>query len=157
MILMVILEFALIYNSFIWLGSKAAWLDGVLRLLSVLIILNIIRTSHHLSSDMIWILLITLFPVPGTAVYMLVGGNLLTSPTFRAIQKSTQDSTKYYHQDPSIIWEMQKAAPHMQGQFRYISDSTGFPVCKNHITAMAAMKRDAVVAMAAPATPMPSP
>ena len=48
---------------------------------AVLVVLGLVKYSVHLSQDVIWIIVILLFPVPGTVLYLLLGANILTSPT----------------------------------------------------------------------------
>ncbi|MCR5795041.1 MAG: cardiolipin synthase [Solobacterium sp.] len=131
MILAAILEILIIVSIFKWFGQQAGWIEGVLRLLSVVIVLMIIKNSRHLSSDMMWIVGIMLFPVPGTAVYLLLGANLLSSRTYRSIQVSTHKAKKYYQQNEDVLYELDNAAPHLKGQFRYISTDAGFPFYRN--------------------------
>ena len=54
----------------------AGWIEVVLHILSVFIVLHIIRTSQHLSSDLMWLVIIMLAPVAGTAVFLLLGANM---------------------------------------------------------------------------------
>ena len=131
LILAAVVEVLIIWAQFRWFGSVAAWIEMVLRVASVLIVLFIIKYSRHLSSDMMWILLIILLPVAGTAVYLLLASNLITSPTFRKLQKETADAKKYYHQDEKILKDVSEADRERRGQFRYISDSSGFPFYEN--------------------------
>lgn len=131
MIIMLILEIMLISQFFKWFGSQVAWIEGRLRIGSVLIILGIVNNSKHLSSDMLWILSIMISPVFGTAIYLLLGANLLSSKTFHNILISTLDAVKYYKQDPEVLEEAEKKAPEYSGQFRYISESAHFPLYRN--------------------------
>ena len=78
MIVTVLGEALLILALARWLGGMAGWIAGILRLIGVLIVLEIVRTSRHLASDLMWIFLIMLFPVFGTAFYLFIGANLLT-------------------------------------------------------------------------------
>ena len=107
------------------------WIDGLLRLFSVVIVLNIIRVSRHLSSDLMWILIIMLFPVPGTCVYLLLGANLITSQTVWNLVGSTRDAVRYYTQDIGVMREMEERDPALRGQFRYIAGSARFPFYRN--------------------------
>lgn len=66
-----LLEIAIYVSLFHLVREKAAWIEIVLHILSVIIVLHIIRTSKHLSSDMMWLVLIMLAPVPGTAIFLL--------------------------------------------------------------------------------------
>ena len=131
MVLMVLMEIILLAGLARNFAGHLAWIEGALRLFSVVIVLQIIRTSRHLSSDLMWILLIILFPVPGTFMYLFLGANLISSRTLWNLVKSTADSRRYYEQDPEILREMKLDAPALRGQFRYISDSAGFPFYRN--------------------------
>ena len=99
MVLMAILEILFVYSLVKWFNDQVAWIDGVLTLLSVVIVLMIIKDSRHLSSDMMWIVGIMLFPIPGTILYLLLGANMLSSKTFKSLKVSTDKAKKYYKQD----------------------------------------------------------
>ena len=131
MLVMVALEVLILLGIARWFGENAAWIETILHLLSLFVVLGIIKNSRHLSSDMIWILFIILFPVPGTAVYCFLGADMLLSRTFRNIMLTTAEAKKYYRQDPDILKEMEVYYPYHQGQFRYISRSAGFPFYRN--------------------------
>ena len=77
LVIIVLGEVGLYFTLFKWLTSSFVFVEALLHILSVLIILNIVRTSRHLSSDLMWILLIMLFPVFGTFVYVLMLLSLL--------------------------------------------------------------------------------
>ena len=134
MILMValgVIEFLLLYNVFHYFQSKAPWIEEALNLASAVIILLLVTRSKHLSSDMLWILLIVLMPVFGTAMYLFLSGNLFISGTFRSIQESTLDARKYFKQDPEVLEEMCNENPELKGQFRYLAESSKAPFYRN--------------------------
>lgn len=134
MIIMVILEAFLIYSLFKWFGEKTTWIEIILRILSVIIVIGIINNSKHLSADMLYVLLIMISPVFGTAFYLLMGANLLSSRTFHNIARSNVNTLKYIHQDDELMQEMKEIAPEYAGQFKYISTSTGSPFYRNFQT-----------------------
>ncbi len=131
MIIMVLLQAAIIVSIFRWFNENATWINTILSFLSVIIVLTIVRKSRHLSSELMWIILIMLFPLPGTAVYLLLGANLVISKTFANLIRSTSDAKKYYVQDPQVLAEAKAADPPLSGQFNYISESSGFPFYRN--------------------------
>ena len=104
MIIMIILEILLIASVFKWFGDQAAWIEIVLRILSVFIVLGIINNSKHLSADMLYILAIMISPVFGTAVYLLIRANLLTSSSLRSFVDSNFSSFKDFSSDHSTFW-----------------------------------------------------
>lgn len=85
LIIIVLGELGLYYFLFEWLTTSFVLVEVILHILSILIVLNIVRTSRHLSSDLMWIILIMLFPVFGTFVYVLMLLSLLFGKTFRNI------------------------------------------------------------------------
>ena len=131
MILMVILEVIVISFVFHWFHDLAGWIDIVLRVMSVLIILIIINHSRHLSSDLLWIVLIFLFPIPGTLIYLFLGADLISSRTFRSLKSTTEESEKYFLQDKAVEKDFDTAPGAIRGQFRYLSESSNFPFYRN--------------------------
>ncbi len=131
MIVVVIVEVFILLGISRWFGSVAGWVEGVLRLFGLLIVLYIIKNSKHLSSDMMWIVLIMLAPIPGAALYLFLAGDLHISKTFQSLVKTTEEAAKYYKQDPEVMKELEEKFPENKGQFRYISKSAGFPFYEN--------------------------
>ena len=131
MITMVIIEMAIVYGLFSWFDERFASVDMILRAFSIFIMIAIINNSRHLSSDMVWILLIFIMPVVGSFLFLLFGANLLTSRTFNSINKSTEDARGYYVQDEEVLDELIDTAPCLKGQFNYISKFAGFPFYRN--------------------------
>lgn len=125
-----ITEFLLVYAILKHFVGMAAWIEVALRILSVLIVLYIIRNSRHLSFDMIYVLIIVLFPVPGTLLYLVLGADLLTAGTLYKVIDETKKSEKYYVQDPEIMDEIKEKDKELFSQVRYIVNE-GFPVYRN--------------------------
>ena len=123
-------EVGLYFTLFKWLTSSFVFVEALLHILSVLIILNIVRTSRHLSSDLMWILLIMLFPVFGTFVYVLMLLSLLFGKTFRNIIQEQKKAFSYYIQDASIIDEIRKDNKDYVSQLAFLSEE-GFPFYHN--------------------------
>ena len=65
-----VMELLLFYFLFRYFNTKASWIEGILRGISVIVILEIINYSHHLSSDMLWIIMIMISPIFGTITYL---------------------------------------------------------------------------------------
>lgn len=123
-------EIVLYCNLFKWLTTSFVFIEIVLHILSILIVLNIVRTSRHLSSDLMWIILIMLFPVFGTFVYVLMLLSLLFGKTFRNIIKEQKKASSYYIQDESIIDEIRNDNPDYVSQLAFLHEE-GFPIYRN--------------------------
>ena len=133
MLVTILGEGLLIYALLHWLGGVAGWIAGVLRLIGILIVLNIVRTSRHLAADLMWIFLILLFPVFGTGFYLFLGANILTSKSIWRFWGAEKGSKKYYHEtdDEELIRRACEDFPAASGQIHYLSGHAGFPVYEN--------------------------
>ena len=124
----IVIEAYITIHIFRWFGENAAWLETLIRLISVIVVLMINKNSKHLSSDIIWIVIIVALPVPGTILYFALGANLITSDTYKSLQASTLDAQKYYVQNKTVYKEL---SDDYLGQVNYISKSAGFPFYRN--------------------------
>ncbi len=133
MVIAILCETLLIMALMNWLGQVAGGIAGILRLLGMFIVLSIVRTSKHLSSDLMWIFIIMLFPVFGTGLYIFLGANILTSKEMWKLINATRDSAKYYkdHDDKKIIDKATSEYPVCGGLFKYLSGHAGFTAYEN--------------------------
>lgn len=115
-----------------WLRDKLAWIEAVLHILGIIITIAILKNSRHLSTDILWILLINAFPIVGTILYIFLGADLFFSRTYRDIYNATEDSRRYYLQDETIMEELAQIDPYKHSQLEYISDYAGYPVYRNY-------------------------
>ncbi len=130
LVIAAIIEIVLVYTILQYFVGLAAWISVALRLLSVIILLSIVRNSRHLSSDLIYMIIIILFPVPGTLLYLVLGANLLTSKVLYKIVSETKRAEKYYVQDAAVLKEVEEKDPVHAGEVHYLINQ-GFPVYEN--------------------------
>jgi len=124
-------EVLILYGTFHFFTSYFAWIEAILRLASVVVVVNIVNSSRTLSTDMIWVLLIMLLPVPGTIIYLLLGADLFASKTVKSLNESDIASRKYLVQDENVLKEMESKMPYLKGDFYYISKSSAYPFYRN--------------------------
>ena len=124
-------QFFIQYSFVTWLHAKLSWIEAFLHLLAVIISLTIIKRSRHLSMDVVWILLINVFPVVGSILYLFLGADLVISKTYRDILSMTEEAARYYTQDPKVMDKVASDASSKKGQLSYISSSAGYPVYEN--------------------------
>ena len=121
----------ILLTLFIYLkfGEFISIIQVVYGLLSIIIVLMIIKYSKRLSSDLIWILLIMLFPLIGTLLYIILSNNMKRSKVLKSINENIENGQKYLIQDEFIKKEIDTKN---LGQLKYISEFAGFPVTKNN-------------------------
>ena len=128
---MVLGELALGVLLFNYLTSKFVFIEVFLHILAVIVVLNIIRTSKHLSSDITWIFLIILFPVPATFVFLLTYFNLFINRTFKSIVKEEKKAVTFLKQDDEVLEDLKNECPDYYQDFMFLKNSN-FPIYYNN-------------------------
>lgn len=127
----VALEILLTTAMYVFVREKLAAIEIIMRILSAALVLYIIRTSEHISFDLFWLIIIVLFPVPGTVASLLLDIGTHSSKTYKKIVNETQKASKYYLQDENILKDAEEKFELYRGQIRYLSENAGFPVYEN--------------------------
>ena len=131
LVFMVLGELALGVLLFNYLTSKFVFIEVFLHILAVIVVLNIIRTSKHLSSDITWIFLIILFPVPATFVFLLTYFNLFINRTFKSIIKEEKKAVTFLKQDDDVLEDLKSECIDYYQDFMFLKNSN-FPIYHNN-------------------------
>lgn len=91
--------------------------------LGVLLILALIKDSKNYSYTLPWIIIILMFPLIGTLMYIILVKSKNKSKILKSIIEHEKESKKYLIQDERIREEFKD-----NSRIRYISDFSGFPV-----------------------------
>lgn len=126
----VYLEYLVVSGILNYFMDQAAWIEGILRLLGTIVVLNIIRTSRHLSSDIMWILLIMVAPVAGIVIFFTLGANLITSKTALNIVKESRKADSLAQQDEAVMQKIRETISDKASQFQYLVNEK-YPVSFN--------------------------
>ena len=110
-------------------SEQFALIHLILMIMSALIILGIIKNSKNLSSKIPWIILISLFPILGTLLYLIIGHSLYRSKILRKISKSIEKSYGYLKQNKDVLNELKDSD--IYGQVKYITDYAKYPIYNN--------------------------
>ena len=111
----------------LYLTDHVALINVVYRIAGLLITLGLIRNSRSYSYTLPWIVIILVFPLIGTLLYIIIGYNKKRSRRLKSILKSEEKSSKYLIQDESIRKEINN-----NSRIRYITDYTNYPVTTNN-------------------------
>ena len=111
----------------LYLTDHVALINVVYRIVGLLITLGLIRNSRSYSYTLPWIVIILVFPLIGTLLYIIIGYNKKRSRRLKSILKSEEKSSKYLIQDESIRKEINN-----NSRIRYITDYTNYPVTTNN-------------------------
>lgn len=119
------LSISLLFN--LYLIEKLWIINGLYAILRILLVLGLIRNSKNYSYTLPWIIILLLFPLVGTLMYVIIGDNKKSSKVLKNIVASEKKSKKYLIQDERIRKEFQG-----NSRLCYISDFAGYPVTKNN-------------------------
>lgn len=131
LVFMVLGELALGVLLFNYLTSKFVFIEVFLHILAVIVVLNIIRTSKHLSSDITWIFLIILFPVPATFVFLMTYFNLFINRTFKSIVREEKKAVTFLKQDDEVLEDLKNECIDYYQDFMFLKNSN-FPIYYNN-------------------------
>ena len=98
-------------------------------ILSFLLVLEIVKNVRSISSNLPWIILILLFPVAGTMLYLFIGNDLHSSKILKKVNAEVKLSEKFYVKDEEIEKELDLKD---LDKLKYISRDANFPVSKNN-------------------------
>ncbi len=124
-----LLQLCLTLFVYLVLGKYIKIIGILYSILSIIIVLGIIKNSKRLSSDLPWIIIIMIFPLIGSLMYVIIGRNIHRSRLLKNINKSIEKSNKYLVQDPDILTEINAKE---YGDLKYITEFAHFPITKNN-------------------------
>lgn len=130
--IVILLELLLLYLLFQYFYTQTAWIETVLKIISVFIILGITNYSKHLSFDLFWMIMIVVSPVFGTTLYLLTGADLITNKTHKNLIDEAKKSEKYYHQNEQEYHDALALNDTYKGQIEYLVNGAHFPIYANH-------------------------
>lgn len=112
---------------YLFLGEHIGFIHVIYDILGLLLVFGLIRNSKNYSYTLPWIIILLLFPLIGTLLFLIIGNNKYKSELLKNIVKSENDSKKYLIQDKNIRKEIDN-----NSKIRYITDFAKYPVSKNN-------------------------
>ena len=92
-----------------------------------LLTLGLIKNSKNYSYTLPWIIILIMFPLIGSLLYIILGRNKKRSKTLKNIKQSEEESKKYLIQDKTIEYEIKN-----NSKIKFLTDYSGFPAYKNN-------------------------
>ncbi|MDO4615729.1 MAG: cardiolipin synthase, partial [Lachnospiraceae bacterium] len=127
----VLIELVFLLFLYFRLNNYFAWIELILRVLSIIVVLVIISFSRHLSSDLMWIVLIMLIPVGGTLIYLFLEVmEYFSSRTHAGLVREAEAAKTYFDQDEALLKEALEN-PDFTGHLNYLKHSAGYSVYRN--------------------------
>ena len=111
----------------IYLVEHVALISSFYSVLGFLLVVGLIKNSKSYSYTLPWIIIIIIFPLIGTILYVTIGRNKRKSKILKLITESEKGSKKYLVQDEFLRKEIEN-----NSKIKYLCDYTGYPVSKNN-------------------------
>ena len=99
----------------------------ILWIISVGIVLEIVTVNKNLTNKVPWIILIVLFPIVGSLLYITLGHNLYKSKVLKSIKSSIPKSQKYLKQNKEVLEKIKLRSESIYGQVKYLADYAKYP------------------------------
>lgn len=128
-ILSILIEFILSYKLMAYFYNEYYILQILITIISFLIVSNIVKNSKSIINDLLWIILILLFPLAGIFIYLMVKRSIKGSKLLKNIQKETKESLKYFQKDKEITAEINDKQKDI---LKYLNNFLNYPVSKNN-------------------------
>lgn len=123
----VILQIAITLLIYLFLIEKLWIINFIYGFLRIAIVVGLIKYSKNYAYTLPWIIIILLFPVVGTLLFIVIGQNKYSSKILKSITESEKKSKKYLIQDESVMKDYKD-----NSRLKYITDFAGYPLTKNN-------------------------
>ncbi len=123
---LILVQIAFIIVMILRFASYRAWTDDLLKILSLLMVLLLLRGDDNESYKLIWILTITLLPILGGLMYLFVGNRRPARSLRRTLDESIRNSRCHIKRREDIEQEL---PPRLRATSEYIARLGGFPLC----------------------------
>lgn len=127
----ILLEAALLLLLFTRLNEIAEWINVGTRVLSALLVLGIYSQHTTSTMKMPWIILILVFPIFGTCMYLMIGLNGSAFKMRKRFEEIDKILLPRLKQDERVLKELEEQSPYAANIARYLIRYSGYPVYKN--------------------------
>ena len=125
--LLIVIQVAWLAALLLRLGNSLPAIQTVLRILSLVAILFVIKSDMNPSYKIGWILLIAVLPILGGLMYVIFGNKRPTKYMREMLRAQLEKSAEYFEQRPSVSDEISLKDPAAAGLFKYLEKAGGYP------------------------------
>ena len=111
----------------IYLVEHVAAISAFYSVLGFLLVIGLIKNSKSYSYTLPWIIIIILYPIVGTILYVTIGRNKRKSKILKNLMLSETENKKYLTQEERIRNKIDN-----NSKIKYLCDYTGYPVTDNN-------------------------
>ena len=124
----ILLQIAFLIVMATVLRDDVYWIRIGMGVLSWAVIIYIISCSVNPSYKIAWIVLILAFPVAGLTIYLLFGGNKISSYEHRKMQSIEAVAMQQLEQEEAPLWALAASGSPAFNHARYLYFTSGYPI-----------------------------
>ena len=125
--LLIVIQVVWLVALLLELSSALPVIQSILRVLSVVAILFVIRSEMNPSYKIGWVLLISILPLLGGLMFVIFGNKRPTRYMRKMLNAQLEKSAEYFEQRPSVSDEISLKDPAAAGLFKYLEKAGGYP------------------------------
>ena len=122
-----LLQILILLFTYLYLADHLAIINATYKIVSFGLVLGLMRNNKRYSYYLPWIIIILLFPLIGSLLYLIIGYSRKNSKVLKRIIKSEENIKKYLIQDETI-----KNSISNNSNIKYIVNHTNYPVTVNN-------------------------
>ena len=125
--LSILIQFLVLFIALRQFSSHYAWVYVFFSVLSVVVVLVLINSRTHPAYQIAWLIPITVFPVFGAVLYLILGGGRLSPRLVRRMEQFTRQM-KAMPPQPEATQALRELDPVAARQSAYLTSFGGGPV-----------------------------
>lgn len=126
---LIIIQVVWLLALFMRLSSALPMINVVLRIMSLIAILHVIKSDIDPSYKLSWVLFISLLPLLGGLMYVIFSNKRPTHFAREKLNAELENTERYYTGRRSIIGDIDE--PGARGMFKYLEACSGYRTCRN--------------------------
>ena len=125
--LAILLQIIFVLAGMLWLHEYRRWLGIAMSALSWVAVITVMCSRSNPSYKIAWIVLILAFPVAGLTIYLLFGGNRVSSHEARKMAGIERITTGALSQNPAVLSHIRARQDEAYNHTRYLFACAHYP------------------------------
>lgn len=130
-VLALLLQIAILMAGYSYLQEKMYFIDGVMRVLSVILVVYLVNCRSNPAFKMVWMVLIMLFPVFGTLMYFYVETEISVKWLNARLQNMHLMTAGFWFQNKEAYENLKKESEETANLAYYVCQHGGYPAYQN--------------------------
>ncbi|MBR1798258.1 MAG: cardiolipin synthase [Clostridiales bacterium] len=130
-LLMIILQVVILVLLYLRFAEYVANINAFMSIFSILMVIYLYNSNMDSTSKLTWMMLIGLFPIPGSLFLGFTRLDFGSRTLKRAVIDMKERTRDKLPQDPEIIRRLEEDGGNMEDIYRYMSKTGNFPVFEN--------------------------